>query len=106
MDNTPNQPYKFRGENCVEVNDAYGTYNTNNQSKYKTLMLKASLCDYSDTYVLAKGTISIAELVGNNLNDNNEELVFTDCVAFTDCINQINYTEIDNVRHWCSNANI
>ena len=50
-------------------------------------------------HVLAKGTISIAELVGNNLNDNNEELVFTDCVAFTDCINQINYTEIDNVRH-------
>ena len=49
LDNTPNQPYKFRGKNCVEVNDAYGTYNTNNQSKYNTLMLKASLCDYSDT---------------------------------------------------------
>ena len=49
LDNTPNQPTKFRTKNCFEINDdARGTYNTNIQIKYKTSMLKSSLCDYSD----------------------------------------------------------
>ena len=49
LDNTPNQPTKFRTKNCLEINDdARGTYNTNIQIKYKTSMLKSSLCDYSD----------------------------------------------------------
>ena len=30
LDNTTNQPTKFRAKNCVEINDdALGTYNTN-----------------------------------------------------------------------------
>ena len=30
LDNTPNQPFKFRTKNWVEINDdAQGTYNTN-----------------------------------------------------------------------------
>ena len=48
FNNTPNQPTKFRTKNWVEINDyARGTYNTNNQIKFKTAMLKSSLCDYS-----------------------------------------------------------
>ena len=45
LDNTPNQP-----------RDAY---NVNSQTELKTSMLRLSLCDYSDTYILIKGTISI-----------------------------------------------
>ena len=33
-------------------------------------MLKLSLCDFSDAYILVKGTISIAEQVGGNPNNN------------------------------------
>ena len=34
LDNTPNQPTKFRSKNWVEINDdARGTYNTNSQIK-------------------------------------------------------------------------
>ena len=37
LDNTPNQPSKFRTRNCVEINnDSRGTYNTISQIKYKT----------------------------------------------------------------------
>ena len=58
LDNAPNQPTKFRTKYCVEINDdARGTYNTNSQMKYKTSMLMSSLCDYSDAYILVKGTI-------------------------------------------------
>ena len=44
-----NQASKFRTKNRVKVNDDWrGTYNTNSQIKFKTTMLKLSLCDYSD----------------------------------------------------------
>ena len=53
LENTPNQPSKFRTKSWVEVNDeSRGTYNVNSQIKFKTLILKSSICDYSDAYIL------------------------------------------------------
>ena len=61
MDNTSNQPSKFRTKNWVEINDnSRGTYNTNSHMKLKTSMVKSILCDYSDVYTLVKGRITIA----------------------------------------------
>ena len=55
-----NQPSKFKAKNWVEVNDgSRGTYNVNSQIKFKTTILKSSLCDYSDAYVHVKGTITV-----------------------------------------------
>ena len=55
---TPNQPSKFKTKNWVKINyESWGTYDKNNQIRFKTLMLRSSLCDYSDAYVLVKGTI-------------------------------------------------
>ena len=52
LDNTLNQPTKFKTRNWVEINDeARGTYNTASQVKFKTSMLKSSLCDYSNEYI-------------------------------------------------------
>ena len=56
LDNTSNQPTKFRTKNEIndessEINDeSTGTYNTNSQIKFKTSMLRSNLCDYSDAY--------------------------------------------------------
>ena len=47
LDIKPNQPSKFKTKNWV----AHGTYNTNSQIKFKTSMLKSSLCDFSDVYL-------------------------------------------------------
>ena len=45
LDNMPNQPSQFRIKNWVEINnDSRGTYNTNNQIKFKTSVQKSSLC--------------------------------------------------------------
>ena len=38
LENTPNQPTKFKIKNWVKVNDVRGTYNINNQPKFKTSM--------------------------------------------------------------------
>ena len=54
LDITSNQPSKFKTKNWVEIHDdSRETYNTNSQIKFKTSMLKPSLCDY----ILVKGTI-------------------------------------------------
>ena len=45
MDDASNQPSKFRIKNWVDINDeSRGTYNVNSQIKFKTTMLKSSLC--------------------------------------------------------------
>ena len=62
IDDASNQPSKFKTKNWVETNDeSRGTYNVNSQIKFKTTMLKSSLCDYSDAYALVKGKIIITE---------------------------------------------
>ena len=49
LENTSNQPSKFRTKNWIEINDqSRGVYNTNSDIRFKTTMLKPSLCDYSD----------------------------------------------------------
>ena len=63
LDNKSNQPTKFRTKNWVEINyQLRGMYNVDSQIKFKTSMLKSSLCDYSDAYILVSGTITVAAL--------------------------------------------
>ena len=58
IDETPNQPSKFGTKNLVEINDeSRGAYNINSQIKFKTTMLKSSLCDYSDAYILVNSLL-------------------------------------------------
>ena len=100
-DNTLNQPSKFRTRNWVEMNDeSRGAYNVNSQIKFKTTMLKSSLCDYSDAYILLKGTISVNNTAaqGAAANNNNKKLIFKNCAPFTNCISEINNTQIDNAK--------
>ena len=54
LDNTLNQASKFKTKNCVKINDeSRGTYIENNQIRFKTSMLRSSLCYYSNAYILA-----------------------------------------------------
>ena len=44
LDNTSNQPTKFRIKKWIEINDEErGIYNTNSQIKFKTSMLRSGL---------------------------------------------------------------
>ena len=65
LNDTLNQPSKFRTRNWVEISDeSRGTY-TINDIKFKTTMLRSNLCDYADAYILVKGTITIT-VAGND----------------------------------------
>ena len=100
IDDTPNQPSKFRTRNCGEINDeARGAYNVNSQIKFRTTMLKSSLCDYSDAYILVKGTISVNKTAADGAANNiNKKVIFKKCAPFTNCISEINNTQIDNAK--------
>ena len=68
-----NQPSKFRIRNWVEINDeSRGVYNSNNNKiKFKTLMIGSNLCDYSDAYMLVKGTIIVPNTAAHDEDANN-----------------------------------
>ena len=55
-------------------------------------MLKSSLCDYSDAYILVSGTITVAPQAGDNPNNRDKEVVFKNCAPFIDCVSEINNT--------------
>ena len=97
VDDTPNQPSKFRTRNWVEINDeSRGAYDVNSQIKFKTTMLKSSLCDYSDAYILVKRTISVTNTAAaNNIN---KKVIFKNCAPFTNCISEINNVQIGNAK--------
>ena len=61
-------------------------------------MLKSSLCDYSNVYILVKSTRLIKANTGDNPNNRDKEVVFTNCAPHTDCVSEINNTVIDNAK--------
>ena len=60
LNNGSNKPSKFRTRNWVEINnDIMGAYSPNKQIRFKTAMLRSSVCDYSDAYILVKGNLTV-----------------------------------------------
>ena len=103
IDDASNQPSKFRTKNWVEINDeSRGTYNVNSQIKFKTTMLKSSLCDYSDAYILVKGKIRIRGAVDDaaarQADERDKGVAFKNCGPFINCISEINDTRVDNAK--------
>ena len=103
LDSAPNQLFKFRTKNWVEINnDSHETYNSVSQIRFKTSMVKSSLCDYSDACILLKETITItgrgADLATRQRDERNKEVIFKNCASFTKCITQINNTELYNAQ--------
>ena len=103
IDDASNQPSKFKTKYWVEINDkSRGTYNVNSQFKFKTNMLKSSLCDYSDAYILVKGKITITgagdDAAARQADERDKGVAFKNCAPFTNCITEINNTQIDNCK--------
>ena len=100
LDIESDQPSKFRTRHWVEINDeSRGTY-TSNDIRFKTTMLRSSLCDYADAYILVKGTITIIG-AGNDdatkrADESGKGVTFKNCVPFTKCISRKNNTDIDD----------
>ena len=55
-------------------------------------MIKSYLCDYSDSYILVKGTIIVPNTTAGDaaVNNSNKKVIIKNCAPFTDCITEIN----------------
>ena len=100
LDNTPNQPSKFKTRNCVEIKDSQGAYTTNSQMKFKTSMLRSNACGYSDVYILVKGISTVSKTAAGDaaLNNRTIHVILKKCAPFVDCTSEIKNAEIDHPK--------
>ena len=94
-DNESEKLSKFVTREYVRVNSLSNTYNENKSIRFKTPMLRSNLCDYSDAYILVKGTVTVmapgANNGANNIRDKkNRPLILKNNAPFVSCITRIN----------------
>ena len=94
-DNESEKLSKFVTREYVRVNGLSNTYSENKSITSKTPMLRSNLCDYSDAYILVKGTIIVTALGANNGENNirdkkNRPLILKNNAPFVSCITRIN----------------
>ena len=75
--------------------------NVNSQINFKTTMLKSSLCDYNDAFILVMGTITVnnTAVADADANNTNKRVMFKNCAPFINCISEINNTQVDNAKN-------
>ena len=98
LDSALNKASKFRTRNRVKINDDIrSAYSPNKQIRFKTTMLRYSLYDYSDAYILVKGNISVnnTAAAAADPNNRNKKVIFKNCEPFTNSIGKINNTQIE-----------
>ena len=122
LDTTSDDKYlpNFLTKKWVEVYDqSEGNYNVNKENRIKKSMLRSDLCDFSDAYIVVKGTITVTKktFTANNseapsntaanasaTNTENDDafgekkLVFINNAPFTNCISKINGVKMDNAE--------
>ena len=108
LDNVSNQPSKFRTKNWVEINDESKEGMLllviwDLKLQFKTLMVRSSLCHYTDAHILVKVTIKISgaadDAAARRAQERNKGVIFKKCAPFTKCISKINETKIDNAQY-------
>ena len=102
LESTSDNLSKFRTRNWVEINyESRGNY-ANSDIRFKTTMLRSNLCDYADSYILDKGSITITgagdDDAATQADERNKEVTLKICAPFTTCISRINNTDIGNAH--------
>ena len=99
FDNTSNGPSKFRAKTWVELDDD-SHVKLYSQSQCETSVLKSISCDCNDRYVrLNNGTTTISNTgTAATPNSRNKKGIFKNCALFTNCISDINNTQVHNFK--------
>ena len=95
LDRTSDNVPRFNTNKWIKVHDQSGEiYNTDKQIRFKTRMLQSDLCDYSDAYIIVKGSITVEN---NDKRDRKyRSLAFKNNAPFINCITKVNNVLIDN----------
>ena len=95
LSDASNEFPKFSTRKWYVINDQNNTDNGEGNEdrttvKFETKVIKSSLCDYSDAYILVTGNITATG------GDANTRVAFKNCAPFTKCITHINDEHVDN----------
>ena len=83
---------RFVTKKWVEFYDqSEGNYDVNKEIRIKTSMLRSDLCDYSDAYIVVKGTITVLR---PNAVKKNKTVAFKNNAPFINCISKINCVKL------------
>ena len=92
-----NKVPRFITKKWIEVQSQFGnTYNTSKPIRFKTLMLRSDLCDYSDAYVWLKGTMTVTN--PNNNANFDRRLTLKNNAPFISCVSKINGELVENAE--------
>ena len=95
----PDTVPRFITKKWIEVHDQSGNtenrYIPGKQIRFKTSILRSDLRDYSDAYIVVKGTITVTKR--NNVAYD-RKLAFKNNAPFISCISKINNILIDNTE--------
>ena len=81
----------------IELNDfSHGQYSVSKNIRFAAPMLTSDLFDYSDAYIVTKGTTTVYDSNANNRI--NRELVFKNNALFRSCMLKVNNTFIDSTK--------
>ena len=96
----PDEKPRFITKKWVEVHDqsseANDRYKPNKLVRFKISMLRSDLCDFSDTYIVVKGEITVVG--GSSKSRKNRHSAFKNNAPFIGCISEINNMLIDNTE--------
>ena len=90
---------KFVTTKWIEVNDlSNGQYSANKNIRFTNSMLSSDLCDYSELYIVAKGTIDLLAAAANENDKARKYFAFNVNAPFTLGISRINNNLIENAE--------
>ena len=103
LDTTSDNEPRFITKKLVEVHDQSGSakyrHKPSKQIRLKASMLRSDLCDFSDAYIVVKGTVTLTKTNGTGIIDKrNRFLAFKNNAPFTNCTSKINNVLIDNAE--------
>ena len=100
LSTTPDKMLRVIIDKWIEVHDQSGTnenrYTPSKQIRFKTSVLRSNLCDFSNAYIIVKGTITVKQ--GSKNSRKNRPLAFKNNAPFISCISKINNTLIDDAE--------
>ena len=101
---TPDEVPRSITKKWIEVHDQSGNaedrYRPSKQIRFKTSMLRSDLFDFSDVYIVVKGTSALTKTNERGIiGIRNRPLAFENKAPFTNCIPKINNVLIDNAEN-------
>ena len=99
---------KYIEKNYVEIFPLNNNFNSNKPTWFKTSILRNSICDYADSYIIVTANFKLISnfntgnaneiLQGKRLRVRNKNISFKNIAPFLKCIDKINGVEIDNAE--------